>query len=186
MPRRSIASIWSSSFLKFALGGFSRFLGRINLDVLSAPRVHAHVADGRQFLQMSRDRYDIVVSDLFTPWNEGAVYLYTRDHFDAVRAHLAPQGVFVLWLPMYQLAQPDFLAIARTFASVFERSTLWQLEISTDVSVLGLVAGAPFDVDALINGLDRRDYAKRPIDIVERHPSGIFCRYVAPVALVAQ
>jgi spermidine synthase len=160
----------------------SRYFSSFNLDVLSVPRVHPHVADGRQYLRMSRDRFDIVVSDLFTPWYEGAVYLYTRDHFEAVRDHLGPGGVFVLWLPMYQLAEPDFLAIAKTFGSVFDRSTLWQLEISTDVSVMGLVAGAPFDVDAIVLGLGHRDYAKRAMDIVERHPAGIFCRYLSPVS----
>jgi spermidine synthase len=163
----------------------SRYFAGFNLGVLEKAHVHGHVADGRQFLQMSHDRYDVVVSDLFTPWNEGAAYLYTREHFLAVRSHLVEGGVFVLWLPMYQLARQDFLTIGKTFASTFERATIWQLEISTDVSVIGLVVGAPFDVDALASGLDHRSYDARAIDVVERHPSGIFCRYVAPLDALA-
>jgi spermidine synthase len=160
----------------------ARYFDRYNLDVLSEPRVHVHVADGRQFLRMSSATWDVIVSDVFTPWNEGTAYLYTREHFLAVRRRLAQGGVFVLWLPLYQLTERELYAIARTHASVFPDATLWQLEISTDMSVLGLVAGAPFDVDALAEGLSHRVYPRRRVDIVEMHPSGIFCRYVAPSA----
>jgi spermidine synthase len=159
-----------------------RYFGGYNLEVLSEPRVFAHVGDGRQYLRMSGATWDVIVSDIFTPWNEGTAYLYTREHFLAVKAHLTPGGIFVLWLPLYQLTERELLAIVRTHASAFPDATLWQLEISTDMSVLGLVSGAVFDPDALAEGLAHRAYVGRRMDIVEIHVSGTVSRYVAPSA----
>src|SRR5262249_43189186 len=61
------------------------------------PALHVHVADGRRFVLITTNRYDVIVGDLFHPAQDGAAFLYTREHFTAVRERLAPRGLFCQW-----------------------------------------------------------------------------------------
>ena len=63
--------------------------------------------DARNFLRATSERFDVIVADLFVPWQAGTGALYAREHFEAARAHLAPGGLFCQWLPLYQLGEPS-------------------------------------------------------------------------------
>lgn len=61
-------------------------------------RLKAHVADGRQFVERSQDRYDLIFLDGFGADSVPA-HLTTREFLTAVRNRLTPGGVVVgnLW-----------------------------------------------------------------------------------------
>jgi hypothetical protein len=69
------------------------------------PRVHRYVDDGRAFLRNATGSYDLVVfalPDSLTLVSTSAnirleSFLFTKQAFDGVRDHLAPNGVFVLY-----------------------------------------------------------------------------------------
>jgi spermidine synthase len=90
------------------------------------PRTRLVVEDGRNHLRAAPERYDVVVADLFVPWRPGVGSLYSREHFEAVRDHLAPGGLFCQWLPIYQLRGSDLTRIVSTFVSVFPDAALWR------------------------------------------------------------
>lgn len=91
----------------------------INGDVAADARVNLHAADARRFVAASRDQYDVIIADLFHPGHDGAGNLYALEHFENVRRHLAPGGVFGQWLPLYQLDAQTLRVVCRTFAEVF-------------------------------------------------------------------
>ena len=91
----------------------------INEGVERDPRVRMHTADARRFVAASRQRYDVIVADLFHPAKDGAGTLYSREHFEGVRAHLAPGGLFAQWFPLHQLDERNLKTVVRTFLSVF-------------------------------------------------------------------
>ncbi len=99
-------------------------------------------ADARRFVRAERDRYDVIVADLFHPALDGSGALYTAEHFAAVRERLAPGGVFCQWLPLYQLDQPSLGAIIRSFQAVFPGATAWLAHYSLQTPMLALI-GAP-------------------------------------------
>ncbi|MEX1365936.1 MAG: hypothetical protein AB1Z98_22605 [Nannocystaceae bacterium] len=101
------------------------YFGDINGDILQDERVHLHAADARRFVAASERRYDVIVADLFHPGRDGAGNLYAREHFEHVREHLADDGLFAQWLPLYQLDAQTLRIIVRTFDEVFaERHAL--------------------------------------------------------------
>jgi len=105
-------------------------------------RVHVHTGDARSFVRAAAPgSYDLVVGDLFFPWEAGAGQLYTREHFTRVKALLAPGGLFCQWLPGHQLRWEELGAIGRTFCDVFDGATLWIARPALSLPVLGLVAG---------------------------------------------
>lgn len=102
-------------------------------------RVRVLTRDGRNHLAATDERYDVVVADLFIPWKAGSGSLYTVEHFGAVRERLRPGGVFVQWIPLYQVTRRDFDLIARTFLEVFPEVRVWRGDFFAGKPILALV-----------------------------------------------
>ena len=101
-----------------------RYFADTNARLCASPRARVVVEDGRLFFRATRQQFDVVVGDLFVPWQAGTANLYTREHFAAVRDHLAPDGLFAQWLPLFQLDARGFWGIAATFCDVFPNAWL--------------------------------------------------------------
>ncbi|HEX2373597.1 MAG TPA: fused MFS/spermidine synthase [Actinomycetota bacterium] len=86
---------------------------------LSHPQGRVIVSDGRNYVRLSRETYDMVAVDPAPPVESaGSVVLYTREFLTEGKARLRPGGVFMLWIP-YALPMDDFKEHVRTFAGVF-------------------------------------------------------------------
>jgi spermidine synthase len=81
--------------------------------------------DGRNFLLLSRDKYDVISVDPSPPINSaGTVNLYTREFFQMCREHLTLGGVMCMWFPG---GGPTVdLMIMKTFESVFPDMLVWK------------------------------------------------------------
>jgi spermidine synthase len=124
----------------------ARYLKETNRGLVDHPRVEIQVNDARRFLRGSGRQFDVIVSDLFVPWESHTGYLYTVEHYQAGRASLRPGtpgkepgGLFCQWLPLYQMGQADFELIANSFAEVFPHTTLWWVRTNANSPVLGLI-----------------------------------------------
>jgi spermidine synthase len=109
-----------------------------NGHVLHAPGVRLVVGDGRSHLQLTKRRYDVIVSEPSNPWMAGVAALFTREFFEAARARLLPGGVLCQWAHTYDMSADDLRSIARTFASVFPHGTIW-LVGDGDVLFVGMI-----------------------------------------------
>jgi spermidine synthase len=88
-------------------------------DHLNHPKGRVIVSDGRNYVRLSRETYDLVAVDPAPPIESaGSVVLYTREFLTEGKARLRPGGVFMLWIP-YALPMDDFKEHVRTFAGVF-------------------------------------------------------------------
>ena len=81
----------------------------------------------------------MINADLFVPFRSGAGSLYSREHFQNAKARLKPGGVFVQWLPLYQVTEYEFSVIARTMVEVFDQVSLWRNNFQPGEEVLALV-----------------------------------------------
>lgn len=137
-------------------------------------RVHIVAEDGRYYLASHRESYDLIISDLFFPWHEGAGNLWTKEHFIEVKKHLKEGGLFAQWLPLYQLTARDFMIIARTMTEVFGEVTFWRRNSNPSVPLGVLIADTrpgPLDADALIERVHAfSDYIKFPEDELSVFP----------------
>ncbi len=122
------------------------------------PRATVLAADARHHLRWTTARYDVIVGDLFFPWEPGTANLYTAEHFRAVRERLTPGGLFAQWLPCYQLSPEEFEGIARTMVDVFPLVTLWRGDFFAHRPILALVGhqrADPLDAAAVVAGARR-------------------------------
>jgi spermidine synthase len=88
------------------------------------PRVHLHYADGRAYLNATRENFDVIIVSLPDPQTAQLNRFYTAEFFRSARAHLAPGGLLALQLRSSEEAiSPDlaeFLrCINRTLHEVF-------------------------------------------------------------------
>ena len=95
-----------------------------NNRVLEDPRTRLVIQDGRAHLALTDRKYDLVTSEPSNPWMSGIAALYTRDFFNLVAARLKPGGLFVQWIPAYQMDWTSFNLIGRTFAEAFPDSMM--------------------------------------------------------------
>lgn len=93
--------------------------------LLEDPRTHLSLADGRHTLLVSEERWDLITSDPIHPWTRGSSDLYAREHFERMRAHLAPGGIASQWLPLYQLSDEDVRTVVSTWCEAFPRTAAW-------------------------------------------------------------
>jgi spermidine synthase len=96
-----------------------------NQGVLADPRVEIQLADGRNHLFGTAERFDAIIGDLFVPWHAGTGYLYTAEHFANVRERLREGGVFAQWLQMDQASLLEIQSLAASFTAAFDDAELW-------------------------------------------------------------
>lgn len=116
----------------------------VNHDVLARPNVAAIADDARSALQLSGDRFDVIVSEPSNPWVAGVATLYTPDFYRIVRGRLADAGVFCQWVQLYQLPLEVVAGIVRNVRTVFPHVAVWSAG-SYDLMVLG--SAHPLDAD---------------------------------------
>ncbi len=97
-----------------------------NRGVYDDPRTRVVADDARSFLRASPEQFDVIVGDLFVPWQSGSGSLFAAEHFANARKRLADGGVFCQWLPLYQLSREEFLLVARAFARSFPAADLFR------------------------------------------------------------
>lgn len=139
VPHRELAAIDIVELIPEVVPA-ARMLASENRNVVEDPRTRMIVDDARHFLAATVKQYDVIVSDLFVPWESETGYLYTVEQFTMARTRLRVDGVFCQWLPLYQLGRDDFEMIADSLRRVFPHVTLWWGSLSASQPILALVA----------------------------------------------
>ena len=157
-----------------------------NAKLLERPDVHLVIDDGRRYLAANDDRFDVIVSDLFVPWNPGTGNLYAREMYESAARRLTPDGLFCQWLPLYQLRREEFDIIVRTFLTVFPQVSLWRDDFYSELPVVGLVGQfkpRPLNLTRIRERvLHLPEWSKDPLFSI---PAGLVMLYVGNLSVVS-
>ncbi|HVO25594.1 MAG TPA: fused MFS/spermidine synthase [Candidatus Margulisiibacteriota bacterium] len=126
------------------------FFVATNRDVLADPRVRLTIQDGRNFLLTSCDRYDVIRLDPPELHTAGVVNLYTREFYELARDHLAPGGIFSIWVNGVMTPEPEMRMIVRTIASVFPYVTVWDSPYRYSWVINGSIEPRPPDLALIL------------------------------------
>jgi hypothetical protein len=101
------------------------------------PRWRLEYGDGRRALARGEERYDIIQADAILPEGSHSGLLYSEEFLRAVRARLAPGGLYVQWGPTRRSVE--------TFAAVFPHTLL----LMPGSVLIGSETPIPFDAERL-------------------------------------
>jgi spermidine synthase len=123
MPFAHLEAVeYSPAMLEAAYADFGDF-ARVPFD--DHARVTVFCDDGRNHLQLSRETYDYVAVAITGAAFAGSSNIYSQDFFRAVAAHLAPEGVFMLWIQVHHVFPEDVRSVVHTLRSVFPHVHLY-------------------------------------------------------------
>ncbi len=116
--------------LEPAIEHVAKVLSKVNLDVLSNPKVHRYDGDGREFLLTTRETYDVIFSEPSNPYRAGIASLFSQDFYRAAVGRLRPGGIFLQWLQGYEMDAHMLGTAYATLTSVFPSVESWQIHYS--------------------------------------------------------
>lgn len=120
----------------------------VNHGVLGNPRVQVTIADARETLLTTRDRYDVIASEPSNPFRAGIASLFTVEFYRAARARLTDNGVFAQWVQGYEIDARTLRTIYATLGEVFPQIETWQTNHG-DLVLIATTRPAAHDAAAL-------------------------------------
>ncbi len=109
------------------------------------PKVDIRIADGRLFLRLHPETFDVIISEPSNPWLAGSSDLFTREFFRLGARGLREGGVFCQWVQLYGMSSESVRTIARTFVEVFPNAYLVSTILDADLLLMG--SERPIDLD---------------------------------------
>lgn len=163
--------------------------------IFKDPRSSVLPVDGRHYLSVTEDTFDMINADLFLPYRRGEGSLYSLDHYLAARKRLNPGGVYVQWLPMYQLTESEFGIIARTMLEAFGQVTMWRSRFAPGSEIVALIGqtepgpipGSPFSTrDAMLEAVSALDWWTVVPEMASPEPASIPFFYAGNLTVARQ
>jgi spermidine synthase len=118
----------------------SRFFSEANDGVLDNPVVSVRIDDGRNYLKLTDERFDVISSHPNFPSLSGSGVLFSRDYFELSKERLRPGGVMCHYAPLWRILPEDVETIVASFTDVFPHVRVF----SAGVSLILLGSEEPF------------------------------------------
>ncbi|RLB64697.1 MAG: spermidine synthase, partial [Deltaproteobacteria bacterium] len=126
----------------------ARVCGPVNHGALANPKVNLIIADAREVLLTSRDRYDLIFSEPSNPYRAGIASLFTKEFYESAAARLNPDGLFIQWVQGYEIDVQSVRTVYATLATVFPSIESWRADPG-DLLLISRSAEAPFDLERM-------------------------------------
>jgi spermidine synthase len=101
----------------------ARQFSGINQDLFQRPNVRLRIDDGRNYMLLTPERYDVITADVILPIHAGAGNLYSVEYYRLMRRVLNNRGIALQWIG--STGETEYKLIMRTFVNVFPHTTLW-------------------------------------------------------------
>lgn len=156
----------------------NNFFAKYNHYALKNPKVKMHVADGRNFILASKQKYDLIISEPSNPWMAGVATLFTQDFYRICRDKLGPGGIMCQWFQLYSMSPADVKMIVRTFYSVFPHGAIW-LGAAPDLLMFGSMSEITFDFHRVTSLIQKVPAIKGDLEYIAiKDPDQIFAHFL--------
>jgi len=124
----------------------SRFFDPFNHEALNDKRLTVLLEDGRNHIALSKNTYDVIVSEPSNPWISGVGALFTVDFFELLKKRLNPGGLACIWIHT-NMSPNSFKSIVHSFTKKFQFVTMWESIAGDDYLLIGSEKeyGLPFE-----------------------------------------
>ncbi|MDQ1337188.1 MAG: spermidine synthase, partial [Campylobacterota bacterium] len=120
-------------------------------------RVNVKINDARNTLLMSKESYDIIVSQPSHPWLMGSSNIMDRDFFEIVKSKLSQNGINGQWVPLFVIDVATLKSIIRAYTDTFAYVVSFVNIGARDFLMFGSNAPMLLEYDAVLKEMDNRD-----------------------------
>lgn len=129
----------------------------VNHDAMKNPKHRTSVADAREVLLTSREKYDLIFSEPSNPYRAGIASLYTKEFYRSAADRLEPGGIFIQWMQMYAVDERTIRTIFATLSTSFPHIEAWTTTHG-DVVLTASKQPIVFDADLVRSRLAQEPY----------------------------
>lgn len=157
------------------------FLPR-NSGAFADPRGRIVIDDAKTYFAAGNRRYDLIVSEPSNPWVSGVSGLFTREFYRRVRGHLAPGGLLVQWMQLYEIDPALVATVLRALGETFPDYAVFA---PSDTDILIVAGDAPLPLPAKAGIFDEPGVATE-LHTIDVFTAGDFdARYLGSRATLA-
>jgi len=95
-------------------------------DVGADRRLRVHIQDARFFLRLPGEPWDVIVSEPSNLWVGSNDLLFTDAFFRSIASRLAPDGVLLQWVHLYETDPSAICSVVATMGAVFPDLTAFR------------------------------------------------------------
>jgi spermidine synthase len=148
-----------------------QFFAAENYGVVDDPRVEVIYDDARHFIATTEEEFDIITSDPFDPWMDGAAILYSVEYYELAKKHLRAGGIAAQWVQLYEIDEPSIKSMLASFMRVFPLGTVWSTHIprngGSDLMMIGSADAVKIDVNQLAARIERNPRLAQSLEDVD-------------------
>ena len=126
-----------------AVFGAGSWFSDINRRSYENPKVHVTFNDARNYMNVTRKQYDVIISEPSNPWIAGVASLFTAEFYDRAAHVLKPDGVFAQWVQLYELDPEDLRMVLYEVQRRFPEVSVWV----TDSDLIIIASRQPQKLD---------------------------------------
>ena len=127
----------------------SRFFALTNHDVLHHPKLKMVIQDGRNFLLLNQQQFDVITLEPPHVNTAGVVNLFTREFYQLCDRALRPGGIVANWFSIGLTPLRESKMLVKAMCDVFPHVTVWQTPQLHSWVVLGSHHAVRIDEAAL-------------------------------------
>ncbi len=146
----------------------SKLIPELSRELFSQPDFNLIMADGRNYLMVTEEKYDVISVDATSPKGAGNGNLYSVDFYQSCRDRLTDEGLIVQWLPFHLLSEEEIGITINSFTQVFPEATLWFSPFRNYFLLIGSVNDFKIDFEQV--------KSKMEPDIIRNELEPIFIR----------
>jgi predicted membrane-bound spermidine synthase len=105
--------------------GARTFRKRVSLPY-SDPRSHVYFEDAKSYFARHGKRYDVIVTEPSNPWVNGVSGLFTTEFYRDTKRYLAPGGLLVQWVQVYEFNDRLFSSVLSAIGDNFEDYQIYE------------------------------------------------------------
>lgn len=131
----------------------NRYFANVNDTVTEKPGVEKYVTDGRNFLLLTKNKYDVISIQITSIWFAGAASLYNIEFYRLINKHLNPEGVLQQWVQIHNITTYDLIHIIGTMRSRFRY--VWLYVVGEQGILIATNDGSRFPSESHMRQLDK-------------------------------
>lgn len=114
----------------------AKYFEKENRYCINDPRLQLVNEDAVTLLKLSKEKYDVIISEPSNPWIAGIGNLFSKEYFEKCSAKLNSDGIMVQWFHLYEADDDVVKLVVNTFSSVFPNAQMWN-SIANDIILVG-------------------------------------------------